>query len=547
MPTYRLNVEAANFPLLSYWFGPSVVLRSNRDSDYVVTDSYTGNEIANKEIGICQPWYMHNVMPTSYGYESIGFRQEVAAPPNLASRSYNRVIMLRNAAESRHYLGLTSKGRSLLFSAKNSWMTTANPGNAQNPNAPATVAYLSGKTYVAFENEGVYEYDTASRTMQPVLLSGLNAGAIKGITSSSNFLIAYDSKTVYWSDALDPLSFTPSLQSTASSSNPQTLRGAITVCLPIANGFIVYTTHNAVAALWTGNIISPWTFREIPNSAGVTNAEHVSSESNYGQHFAWTTSGLQIVEPRGAESFEPGITDYIAKRYFEQWTGVALEGSRIKSFSGRAAESWPTAEAWNCKYQYDGVLSKFPHKSTPRVKVSYVGSRFLAISIGTPVNLRVMLVYDIAYRRWGKLMLDHTDVFEYSEPGGAAPEALRSFGILQADGTIKTLDRDVEKMHIDSVFIFGRVTVERNQDTEVEKVSLATGPYDDFDLTLLHGTEARTIGSGQRVQPTSFVRGDLAANFYPTRVVAKEHALMLRGKFQLSGLELKLKGHPRAK
>jgi hypothetical protein len=154
-----------------------------------------------------------------------------------------------------------------------------------------------------------------------------------------------------------------------------------------------------------------------------------------------------------------------------------------------------------------------------------------------------MLVYDIAYRRWGKLMLDHTDVFEYSAPGGAAPEPLRSFGILQADGAIKTLDRDVEKMHIDSVFIFGRITLTRDNETEVEQLRLATGPYDDFDMTLLHGSNSRTINYGQKLKPQNFKRGDLAASYYPKKVIAKEHALMLRGKFQLSGIELKLKAH----
>ena len=105
MTTYRLNLEAAQFPLLSYYFGPSVVIRTKSDNDYIVTDAYTGNAIANAEVGIAQPLYMHNVMPSSYGYESVGYRTEVRPAAGLAATgAYNRITLLRNRAEQRHYM-----------------------------------------------------------------------------------------------------------------------------------------------------------------------------------------------------------------------------------------------------------------------------------------------------------------------------------------------------------------------------------------------------------------------------------------------------------
>ena len=549
MTTYRLNLEAAQFPLLSYYFGPSVVIRTKSDNDYIVTDAYTGNAIANAEVGIAQPLYMHNVMPSSYGYESVGYRTEVRPAAGLAATgAYNRITLLRNRAEQRHYMSTSPGNRSLLYDKDYGWIGANISGPAGLPtNAPITTGYVNGVTYVCFEHEGIYEYNTETRTLQPVALKGINAYAVKGITANANSLIAYDDRTIYYSSFVDATDFTPGLTSSAASANPQTIRGAITVCLPINNGFVIYTTHNAVAALWTGDTSYPWTFREIPGSAGVLSSEHVSHESNYENHFAWTTSGLQIISAQGAAPFAVELTDYIAKRYFEQWDLLNWEqAGPLPTFSGRGQVAAATAKKhWPCDYTTGGVLTQFPLDVSARVKLNYVGSRFLAISIGTPNTLRIIIVYDLALKRWGKLMIDHTDVFEYSPPGGAPPEPLRSFGILQKDGTILTVDRDVIAQHTDSVFLFGRIALARDADTSIRNFKIATGPYDNFGVKLYAAGKARNIVTHQDLHPVDYTPGDLTRTYYPDNTVAHEFLLGLTGKFHLAGLEMNLDSHKR--
>ena len=73
MAKVRFNLKASRFPMLSQFFGPSVAIRSNGDTDYIVTDAYSGTA-ANDELGIAQPIYMHNVLPVSHGYQSVDFK-----------------------------------------------------------------------------------------------------------------------------------------------------------------------------------------------------------------------------------------------------------------------------------------------------------------------------------------------------------------------------------------------------------------------------------------------------------------------------------------
>jgi hypothetical protein len=538
MPTIRFNIEASNFPLLSHYFGPSVAIRSRSDNEYIVTNTYSGTQ-SDSEIGLAQPLYMHNVVPVADGYQAVGYRQEVAPHLSANGEGYNQVLILRNKAEQRHFLGLKDNGRAILHDKQVGWL-----GLGAASSAPATRAYVNARTFIHFQNEQMYEYDTVTRILQPVTLQGINAYALKGITYNGNYLIGYDNNTIYWSSGSDPTDFRPSLISTSSAAHPQTIRGAITCVLPISNGFIIYTTHNAVAALWTGNTVIPWTFREIPGSAGVMSPEHVSYESNYDSHFAWTTSGLQELNATRANIAFPEVTDYISQRYFEQWDAVPYNVSAaIKTLSGtpRQVTALPM---WPCDHINAGVLTQYAVYSTPRVKINFIGSRFLAISIGTPSTLRIILVYDLGLKRWGKLMIDHTDVFEYSDPGGAAPDVNRSFGILKADGSIVTLNRDSLAATTEGVFLFGRIALGRDYDTLIKSITLAHGPSDGFKVNLFSAGAAREYLRETPLHMTP-VNSNITRTFKPEPSWGEHHALALQGKFRISGLEMDLSGQPR--
>ena len=68
--TIRANLSSVQVPLLTEEFGRSVIVRQ-QDLNYVPT--VTSKADADKDIGIPQVYYGHNIMPTSYGYRSVAF------------------------------------------------------------------------------------------------------------------------------------------------------------------------------------------------------------------------------------------------------------------------------------------------------------------------------------------------------------------------------------------------------------------------------------------------------------------------------------------
>mgnify|MGYP000223358631 CR=1 FL=1 len=72
----RANLSSVQIPLLTEEFGRSVIVRQ-QDLNYVpATASKADND---KDIGIPQVFYAHNVMPTYYGYRSLAYSLQIPA------------------------------------------------------------------------------------------------------------------------------------------------------------------------------------------------------------------------------------------------------------------------------------------------------------------------------------------------------------------------------------------------------------------------------------------------------------------------------------
>lgn len=68
--TYRANLSAKSFPFLSENFGRSVMV-GQYDNNFV--RQVVSPEDQDKDIGIPQLYYCHNVMPASSGFQSVGY------------------------------------------------------------------------------------------------------------------------------------------------------------------------------------------------------------------------------------------------------------------------------------------------------------------------------------------------------------------------------------------------------------------------------------------------------------------------------------------
>lgn len=335
--------------------------------------------------GMPQCYYLQNVFPTSRGYSSVHFRASL--PPHPFGKSVR--------ASSFHVLG-NELGTSALFSPAYGDNIIYNPAYGgwnsfpigARVEAKSTVTYLQGVSYVLYQGVGLYAYDFQANTFEQIELEGIEISEILGVTSGKNYLVLWSNNRVYWSSGVDATDFVPSLVTGAGSSNVLSSSGQITSCLKIAEGFVVYTASNAIAASYSGNATSPWIFREIPGSAGASSPETVSYESNEEAHIAWTSSGFQRVSVRKAEPIWAELTDSISRGFFgdlDTTTGIPFLNRNAKL----------------------------------DVKVSSLGSRYTAISVrpdGDSSPFQVAYTWDWGNNRWGKLRFPHVDLFDYREP-----------------------------------------------------------------------------------------------------------------------------------
>lgn len=517
---FRCNIKAAHFPLLTNYFGRSVAVRSPDDGDYIVTDSFSGTA-ANDEIGIAQPIYMHNVMPASHGIQSVGYRQELDY--SLQNKTdFDQAVILRTKNEQQHIL-VPAQGRNYVNKTGVTWATNISP-NAIKLGGHVTKAYVSQRTFIAYQRNGIFEYEASTGTLNGVAFNGVTDTEFDGICYSNNFLIAYTSDTVFWSSTLDPLDFQPSLSTGAGSSKLTFVRGAIVAVLPIHNGFVIYTTRNAVSAYWTGDLQAPWVFREIPGAAGITSPEHVTHDSNYAAHFAWTTSGfMQISKEAGQVSF-PEVTDFLTCGRVEDYIDdINNTGKGTAEFAGGnvASETQLRFNAGSenlCIWRYATPL---------KIKLAFISSRYVVISYGMQDELTHAVVYDIALKRWGKLRIAHTDIFEYHNPAEELALSVKhSFGVLQKNGNIVTVDFANDISSTDSVVLFGRIQHSRSAMTTMLSAT--------FDGIIYKDTKARFL--------PSFDGATSLPDYYPMCVIHNINTIKVAGRFTAKNFMIKLAG-----
>lgn len=526
----RLNLTSASFPLISTNIGRSGFTRMRDDTNYVITNQYSGSQ-ADRDIGIPMPMYMHNVIPTTQGLKSVGYEKILTGLRGI--KHFDKVIMLRSKDERKNFF-VPAGGRNYILGAANptNWTSFQFPALY---NGQVTHAYINGRTFVCYERMGVFEYDPILNNFTAVPFNGIVSSGFFGITNANNYLIAWDANTVYWSSAIDATEFTPSLSTTSGSGKVQSARGAIVCCLPIHDGFIVYTTANAVAVTFTGNARFPWAFRELPGSAGIANSEHVTYDANYDSHFAWTTSGMMELTKQKATPIWPEVTDFLTERYYETFTDVPELGREDYDF----ATAWSSAtQHWEATPYGDAPFVQRFLVNPVRVKMNFLGTRYITVSYGPEQTLTHVLVYDVALQRWGKLKIYHSDIFQWVKPNlkGGEIEPRRSFGILSPNGAIRIVDFDEDAIAQDSVLLYGKLMGQRGKRIQLSAIEVENiRPESNFTIRVLPSTTGKTYE--RQVVP---LRTIAANNFsrYQCRTTGVNHCLLATGQFNLNTLQI---------
>lgn len=533
---FRLNLSAANFPFISNWMGRSVII-SKYDQNAAPFQSFSGND-ADKDVGIPQIYYCHNVMPAGQGFRSVGFDQPVSVG---VADTFVKVFFAVDPDDRQGIVAVSLSGKFYIYTADSPVWTVASIGNVTIDKV--TVAFAGGYTYVGVSGKGIYKISLSTKTLKAVQPAGLNivASNFVGICSSNSYLIAYDKNTLYWSSATDPEDFVPSLVTGAGSGIPTNLVGSIIGAFPLALGFAVYTSQNIILSAYSGNIRYPWVFRQCPNGAGISDPEQVTHSLDLAFHYVWSSSGLIKVTLQGAESVFGELSDFLAGRIFEDFDTV----------TNTLTTQYLTAHL--------------------KIKLNFVGSRFLMVSYGLTDLLSHVLVYDSTLQRWGKLKIEHVDSFEYPflmsdnlpytdlngttygqltgilynqltsapTPKNTAPEAKTNIAFISPDGKISVIAWDYGKLNHDAVMILGKYQLTRNtvctlHEIEVENIAEDNDAnFEVYDLPSLSGKNLEPAQKFKSIQ-------DGLARTYNGRITALSHSILFKGAFNIVNAQLKV-------
>ena len=506
-------LTAAEFPFVSS-FLPRPVMIPGLDSAPHAPRSFTGaGDSHNPEIP--QQFYGQNIIPTNEGLMSVGYEQVI--PALVGAMDFDQVITLRDVDENT-FLFSPARGKNYIYTQNSGAWASVNPFGGWAFDL-VTRSYVNGRTFVCYEKKNTYEYDTAAGTFNPVVFNGLIPADVDGIASSNNYNLTWSNITIRWSSLIDPLDFVPNINTGAGNAIPQDVKGPIRCVAAISGGFVLYTTKNAVAALYTNNVRAPFVFREISNAGGVQNPEQVTIDATLGYHYAWTTAGLQKISVNSAETLDPGAADFLAGRIFEEFNLSTL------------------------------TLTITPQSLDIKVKVAFVSGRFVVISYGKQISPQVYthaIVYDTILKRWGKLKINHVDCFSFPYPNligfitDTPPK--RSVGFLQSDGTIQLLIMDYRTKQDQGVLLIGRFQLVRqkeitHQGLELESLTQAYPP----NVYLLRSVNGKAFEAPQQLQMVedggSYKRyggPTYSGNGPAPGRTGKNISYLLTGSFQLS-------------
>ena len=513
---YRANLSAKAFPLLTDFQGRTVIVPG---PDNTFNRSLVSSEDVDRDVGVPILYYAHNVLPAPYGFNSVGYEQTVDGVSD-NSTDFTSIRIIRS-----NPLSAEEPGPNVYFSSKPGTQYILNIGVAYWVAALAPVSYplgaynsfatVQGITYIFYKGIGCYKYNSVSNTLIPVALTGLVIADIVGIASCQGYLIAHTKNKIFWSSTVDidytlnSVDFTPSLITGAGSIIPEGAKGDITVVATAAFGLTVYTSSNIVSGIYSGNSRYPFNFREIVNSGGCTSDDFISYGADSGNQYAYTTSGIQLVNQTQTQTVLPDITDFLAGQDFEDFDEITLKFSR-------------------------DVLSVPMTK-----KLISVADRYFVVSYGK-TSLTHAIVYDTAQKRYGKLKIEHTACFEFQYLDPTQSDAPRkSIGFLKANGTIVVLNPSVTFSFSTGVILLGKFQYARSRLLTLEGVVLQTiHPNQSANVYNLSSETGGTVESQERTQGYETSTTGQSQRTYDFHETAINHSILIVGGFFLSSLVL---------
>ena len=527
---FRVNLQGMTFPMLSELSGRTVIV-GDRDHTYVPELSVPRDGQVPVDRGIPQVYYAHNVMPSTYGFQSVGFDVEysgidwIGETPGPLNFQDIHLIQAGNVVASgeatvveslnyKTYLAAAGIGTNSVFvldPITKKWKL-ARGAPAVTEDTRVTIATVNGVSYIYFSKIGAYVYNSTTNTLVRRTFTGLNEATILGIIASNGYILTYTETAIAWSSVVNVEDFVVSDVSGAGGGNVQEARGRIVTAVTTSLGIILFTDVNAVSVIYSGNADFPWNFKSIASSGGVADPHLVSDEQLSGFHQIYSTNGLQQIAHPGAKTVFPYVTDFVSGHTFEDYNPVTgqLEQTEI---------------TWDM-----------------RKSLAVVADRYLVVSYGVDPNAPMThaVVLDVTQSRMGKIKLPHTVCFELRALDVSSVETPRgSLAFLQADGTIKTANFSMAATEVDSVVFMGKYQYVRQRWLELHEIEVENVREGaEFDITVLPTTDGKNSASflsqeGYPLEVTKDYR-----RFGLDGAVGHNLTLKVEGKFNLISMIL---------
>lgn len=501
---YRINLAAKDFQFTINQWGRTVILKQ---FDQNFSRQIVSAQDPDKDIGTPQIYYCHNVMPSSGGFQSIGFFQN---NPTAGVNGLGQIKTYQNPNGENGYLAFQVVGGTVnvyscergngpfVFRQSLTW-------GASGFSYKVTTAVINGSTYIYIPLVGCYQYSEASHTLTPTTLTGIDTTTTIGISDSFGYMLAFSAEFLAWSSTVDPTDFTPSLVTGAGGGAVQDIKTQIYVVTKNLYGVTIFSDQNAVAAIYSGNSRYPFNFKPIVGAGGCVDNELVGMDSESGNLYAWTTNGMQLVSIQQGQNVFPDLTNFLGGNLFEDIDDATLTYSLTEITQG--------------------LLFK---------RLAVVSGRYLIISYGLS-ELTHALVYDIGMKRWGKVKITHVNAFDLVYGGRLPSDRARgALSFLGTDGSVNTVQFILNSLGSQSygILVLGKYQHTRNRWMTLEQVAPETilGPneasiyviptYDGKTWQPLVGLKARADSQAQ-------------APIYDCRVSGLNLSLMFVGAFSL--------------
>lgn len=490
---YSIDLKEVAFPMLAEQQTRTIMSGASADTE------------ADKP-GIA---YCHNVMPSLYGLDSVGYIQAIPSIDGLPiGAKLTDVRIIFGSKNTRLHLTWSNLGDLYILKPSSviwqkvsiSLLPSVTVRLTDLPADSITLGTVNGVSYLLLAKQACFIFDETLNRFIQVELDGIDITTVNGLVASSGYLILYTDISIAWSSTIDPLDFVPSQITGAGGGNVAGLAGKIVFATYNSLGILIYTEANIIAGTYTGNAQYPFKFREVEGSQGGISLDLVAYESNSSSQFVYSKAGIQAITSQRAETILPEVTDFLSGRRFEDYN----ESTK----------------------QYDRI--NLPSTKAIRKKVKFIASRYFVISYGLPdTDFTHALVFDTVLRRLGKLKITHTDVFELIS--SQLEVSKESIAFLLSNGEIKYLDFSTESAG-SGILILGKLQFSRSRLLTL------------LGVTLENEAESSVLEVGSQLsldgKNFSYVAGDLSTSApnvrtYVFRSTGVNHSIVVNGVFNL--------------